>query len=293
MKRNLLWLFISSVLFSSCSSFFQLVNVSPSSRLEEISFTSGLPDPKYQFFYADTVSNDYLRKLRNDYQLEQLVSGCKADTGKILNVLNWTSQQWEHNGSNTPTKSDAVTILKEAQEGKQFRCVEYGIVANTALNSLGIRARILGLKTRDVEKVRRGAGHVVAEVYSKDLDKWIYIDPQFNIMPVLNGTPLNGVEFQQAIYRRDSGLKLINRQGEIGEPDAENYIKWVGKYLYYFDILFDQQNLNSEKYHSVNGKTKLMLVPAGSPEPDVFQRKYPINYCHYTHSLNDFYQKPE
>ncbi len=293
MKRNLLVLFISSVLLSSCSSFFQLVNVSPSSKMEEISFTTGSPDPKYRFFYADTVNNDYLRKLRNDYQLEQLVSGCKADTGKILDVLNWTSQQWEHNGSNTPTKSDALTILKEAQEGKQFRCVEYGIVANTALNSLGIRARTLGLKTRDVEKVRRGAGHVVAEVYSKDLGKWIYIDPQFNIMPVLNGTPLNGVEFQQAIYSRDAGLKLINKQGEIGKTDAENYIKWVGKYLYYFDILFDQQNLNSEKYQSVNGKTKLMLVPAGSTEPDVFQRKYPITYCHYTHSLNDFYQKPE
>ncbi len=131
------------------------------------------------------------------------------------------------------------------------------------------------------------------QVYSKDLDKWIYFDPQFNIMPVLNGIPLNGVEFQQAIYRRDSGLILINKQGEIGEPDAENYIKWVGKYLYYFDILFDQQNLNSEKYQSVNGKTKLMLVLAGSPEPDVFQRKYPINCCHYTHSLNDFYQIPD
>ncbi|MDD4190907.1 MAG: hypothetical protein PHI28_06235 [Mangrovibacterium sp.] len=48
----------------------------------------------------------------------------------------------------------------------------------------------------------RGAGHVVTEAYSKELDEWIFIDPQFNIIPVLNGCPLNGVEFQNEIFKR-------------------------------------------------------------------------------------------
>lgn len=194
--------------------------------------------------------------------------------------------------SNTPTKQDALTILKEAREGKQFRCVEYGIVATSALNSIGIPARTLGLKTRDVEKVMRGAGHVVSEVYSKELGKWIFIDPQFNIMPTLNGTPLNGVEFQKAIFDKNANLRLINKAGELSEKDSKSYIKWIGKYLFYFDVLFDQKTLNSSKFKSINGMTKITLVPVGHKEPRIFQRNSKINYSYYTNSLNDFYRKP-
>lgn len=155
---------LGCLLLSSCSSFYQLVNISPSDKLKEITFTSEAPDERYRFFYADTTGNVYLRELRSVYQLDKLVADEKGDIGKITGILEWTSRQWSHNGSNVPSKSDALTILKEAREGKQFRCVEYGIVATAALSSVGMKARTIGLKTRDVEKVRRGAGHVLTEV---------------------------------------------------------------------------------------------------------------------------------
>ena len=234
----------------------------------------------------------HLSELRKQYEIDVLVKEEKSELDKIKAVLDRTSKQWEHNGSNNPTKQDALTILKEAREGKQFRCVEYGIVATAALNSIGIPARTLGLKTRDVEKVMRGAGHVVTEVYSTELGKWIFIDPQFNILPVLNGKPLNGVEFQKEIFNKNTNLKLINKQGELSREDAEKYINWVGKYLYYFDVLFDQKTMNSGKFITINGMTKLTLVPVGRKEPRIFQRRYKIDYSYYTHSLNDFYRKP-
>lgn len=293
MKTKIPALIIISFLFSSCSSFYQLINVSPSARLKEISFTQTAPNPLFEFYYSDTLANDFLRELRNKYDIDLLVRDQKSDLDKIKTILDWTSNQWKHNGSNNPTKQDALTILKEAREGKQFRCVEYGIVATATLNSIGIRARTLGLKTRDVEKVMRGAGHVVSEVYSNELGKWIFIDPQFNIIPTLNGYPLNGVEFQKEIFNKNAGLKLINNQGELSDEMAESYIKWVGKYLFYFDVLFDQKTLDSDDFKRINGMTKLTLVPAGQKEPRIFQRRYKINYSYYTHSLNDFYRKPE
>lgn len=292
MKTKISLIIISSILLSSCSSFYQLINVSPSSTLKKISFSQELPNPLYQFYYADTLANDYLSELRTSYQIDLLIKEKKSDLEKIMAVLDWTSKQWDHNGSNNPSKQDALTILKEAREGKQFRCVEYGIVATAALNSIGIRARTLGLKTRDVEKVMRGAGHVVSEVYSTELEKWIFIDPQFNILPVANGKPLNGVEFQKAIFNKNTDLKIINLQGELSKEETENYINWVGKYLFYFDVLFDQKTLNSDKFTTINGMTKITLVPVGKKEPRIFQRRYKIDYSYYTHSLNDFYRKP-
>ncbi|HBG25250.1 MAG TPA: hypothetical protein DDX10_09415 [Rikenellaceae bacterium] len=292
MVKNSFVVLFSCVLLSSCSSFYQFVNVSPSSKLKEISYSKESPNNLYEFYYSDTLGNEYLRELKNEYNIEFLVNGEKSDIDKIKSILDWTSKQWEHNGSNNPTKQDALTILKEAQEGKRFRCVEYGIVATAALNSVGIPARTLGLKTRDVEKVMRGAGHVVSEVYSKELDKWIFIDPQFNIIPTLNGYPLNGVEFQKEIFNKNAELKLINKQGELTKEDSDNYIKWVGKYLFYFDVLFDQKTLNSSKIKTINGMTKITLVPVGYKEPRIFQRRYKIDYSYYTNSLNDFYRKP-
>ena len=275
------------------TTFYQLLKISPSSRLLDISYTTDAPDSLYQFQYADTIGNEYLKELRTSYNLEQLTAGDTDEFAKIKTILDWTSKQWEHNGNNTPSKHDALTILAEARQGKQFRCVEYGIVATAAHNSIGIPARTLGLKTRDVEKVMRGAGHVVTEVYSNQFGKWIYIDPQFNIIPTLNGAPLTGVEFQKAIYTKDPGLTLINKQGEVGKEDSESYIKWIGKYLFYFDILFDQKTMNADKFSSINGMTKLTLVPAGHKEPLIFQRSSKINYSYYTNSLNDFYRTPE
>lgn len=293
MKTKIPAIIISSLLFCSCSSFYQLLNLSPSARLKEISFTQTPPNPLFEFYYSDTLANEFLGEIRNKYDINLLVRDQKSDLDKIKTILDWTSNQWKHNGSNNPTKQDALTILKEAREGKQFRCVEYGIVATATLNSIGIPARTLGLKTRDVEKVMRGAGHVVSEVYSNELGKWIFIDPQFNIIPTLNGHPLNGVEFQREIFNKNANLKLINKQGELSKEEAESYINWVGKYLFYFDVLFDQKTLDSDDFKRINGMTKLTLVPVGQKEPRIFQRHNKINYSYYTHSLNDFYRKPE
>jgi len=293
MKTKVPVLIFCSLLICSCSSFYQMLKFSPSSRLKDISYLQETPNLLFQFYYSDTLANDYLRELRTRYEIDVLVKEQTNDLDKIKSVLDWTSKQWTHNGANNPTKQDALTILKEAREGKQFRCVEYGIVATAALNSIGIPARTLGLKTRDVEKVMRGAGHVVSEVFSKELNKWIFIDPQFNIIPTLNGKPLNGVEFRKEIFNKNINLKLVNKQGDLSAEESENYIKWIGKYLFYFDVLFDQQTLNNSKFKSINGMTKLTLVPVGQKEPRIFQRHSKIDYSYYTHSLNDFYRKPE
>jgi hypothetical protein len=281
------------LMLSACKPFYQLINVSPSDRLKDISFSETAPNPVYQFYYSDTLGNVYLRELRQVYKLDSLSDRTKNEFEKIKAILDWASRQWEHNGFNNPSNPDALTILKEAHSGKKFRCVEYGIVASSALNSIGIPARVIGLKTRDVEKVRHGAGHVAAEVYSTELKKWIFIDPQFNVIPVLDDVPLNAIEFQNAIVNNKGKLKIINLQGEVSSERSSSYIDWIAKYLFYFDTLFDQKLGNEPNYLRINGMVKITLVPIGEKEPKVFQRSSKINYSYYSHSLNDFYREPK
>ena len=118
MAKKSLLILSGALLLSSCSTFFQIANISPSASLKELSHSNDTPNPLYEFFYSDTLENAYLREMRKTYNLEGLVSGPMNELDKIVNILDWASKQWEHNGSNTPTKQDALTILKEAQEGK-------------------------------------------------------------------------------------------------------------------------------------------------------------------------------
>lgn len=293
MKTKFLALLAFTFFLNSCAPFFRVINFTPSKKIGEINFTQDPPNQEYDFFYSDTTGHEYLRTLRQEYKLDSITEG-KIEFEQIKAILHWSHTQWEHNGNNTPTKNDALSILKEAHEGegKQFRCVEYGILAAACLNSIAIPSRVLALKSRDVEKIKFGAGHVVTETYSSEYNKWIFIDPQFDLIPMLDETPLNGVELQHAIIHNREKIELINQDGSVEQERSEWYINWIGKYLYHFDVGFDQREGTDIKYKKFNGNSKLMLVPVGVENPTVFQRKYDIKSCTYTNSVLDFYRKP-
>lgn len=243
------------------------------------------------FKYPDTLNNVFLRELRNEYKLFELTQNKSGDIDKVLSVLNWTHNQWRHNGSTEPSKSDALTILKEAKEGKMFRCVEYGIVLTSALQSLNFKARVVGLKTADVETKKYGAGHVLAEVWIPQFNKWVLIDGQFNVMPTLNNIPLNAVEFQQAIAA-NKAYKLIDVNGELSRMKTKVYTKFVFDYLYFIDARFDNRNDPVDQRVDYEGKSTLMLVPLGVKNPTIFQVKYSLENVFYTNSVSDFYHNP-
>lgn len=149
----------------------------------------------------------------------------------------------------------------------------------------------MNLKSRDEEKVKIAAGHVLTEAWSDKFNKWFLLDGQVNIVPVLDGIPLNAIEFQDAILNKRD-FQLINANGEVSSGVKKRYTKFVGPYLYYMNTRFDQREILSSEVFEVNGKSNLMLVPVGAKNPTVFQRKYDMNYLEYTNSISDFYRKP-
>ncbi|WP_207497156.1 transglutaminase-like domain-containing protein [Aridibaculum aurantiacum] len=257
-------------------------------QLTGIGFDNKATSEGYKFQYQTSANNKYLQTLREQYQLDKVVENKQTETEKALALLHWVHSQWKHDGDNEPKKSDALSILAEVKEGKNFRCVEYGIVGTAAMNAMGMPARVLALKTKDVETTEYGAGHVLMEVFLKEHNKWVLMDGQFDVMPVLNNVPLNAVEFQHAIENNYDELELRSGVG----TRKHNYVSWVYPYLYYFDIKFDNRQLVDEQPVNYNGKKGLMLVPTGAKQPTVFQKQYPITYCAYTNSLADFYAAP-
>jgi len=257
-------------------------------NFKSLNFDTSTENQNLEFLYEENSNNPYLDLFRTQYPMDSLIKNCVSDAEKILKVMNWAHNQWEHNGSNEPSRNEALTILKEAETGKNFRCVEYATVTATALNSLGLKSRVMGLKTKDAETRQYGAGHVLLEVYLNDLKKWVVIDSQWDAMPTLNNVPLNAVEFQKAISENYDKLKLMS----YSDLSKRDYVDWVYPYLFYFDIKFDNREGLEVKRHKIDGKNSLMLVPLGAKNLKVFQRKFKLDNCIYTNSLKDFYRKP-
>ena len=258
-----------------------------------LTYAADAPAEDYPFAYADATGDTYLRELRQRHHLDAVTASAKTDLARVLAVLRWTHGQWTHNGSNVPSAPDALTILAEVAEGKRYRCVEYGIVSSEALQSIGVPARVIGLKTADVATSKRSAGHVAAEAYLRDVGKWVFLDGQFGVVPTLDGVPLNAVEFGEALRERRDGVELLSAEGPVtGKPRAQ-YLRFVDAYLYYLDVRFDNRPVASrDKRRLVDGKSSLMLVPRGAERPAVFQRDSPMDYLAYTSAPTAFYAAP-
>lgn len=237
-------------------------------------------------FYFPGKEDAYSDLLRKQYPLDAVIAKDKSDTERVLSILNWTQHQWKHDGSNAPKGSDGISILNEVKAGGRFPCFAYAIVLRDQLIAYGFPARVLYLKTKDAEVRKDSPGHVATEVYLKDLKKWVFLDGQFNVMPMLNGKPLNAVEFQQALSNNYDKVILGSRD----KVSKRNYTEFVYDYLYYFDTAVDNRIAPAGGLAKVDGKSSVMLVPAGAPDlKKISFWNSDVNYCLYTRSLGDFY----
>lgn len=274
--------FYSLILFLFCSSY--------SYAIYPLIFEKNRKKNCPKILYNSLNPQDiYFRSLRSEFKLEELIAQCKTELEKVLKITDWVHHLWQHNGDNTPSEPDALSILREViTEKKQFRCVEYSIVIAGCLNALGIKSRVLRLRTCDVETRPYGAGHVVVEAYLKSLGKWIMIDGQENCIPASCGKPLNAVEFQAALAKRRRSLQLLSCDKSVATRKAlQEYRNFIEQYLYYFQTSLEQKPAYNRDQKSV------MLGPIGAKKPEVFQIHTPfLNMC-FTHSVNCFYKKPE
>lgn len=226
-------------------------------------------------------SDTYLQELRMEFRYDMLLKGIDCEIEKVLILTNWVSNLWKHSMRNSPTNDDPISILREVKEGKRFRCVEYSKVLSACLNSIGIPSRTVGLLKKNCEYQIMGDSHVVVEAYIKRENKWVFIDPQWNVIPFLNQRPLNSIEFQSALTL-DENIDLRSKSNK----DKKRYKRWIYRYLYYMYTNVDNRAIKEKS-------TRIMLVPVGANYPKVFARKYVFEDIIYTHSALTYYKAPQ
>ena len=215
------------------------------------------------------TNSETLRTLRETYKLDAIVAGAADDLDRIRRMCRWVHGRTSHQGWDGDLPSDALGLLQVAEKGGQWRCVEYGIVLAGCLNAVGIPARYVGGQARDVETIAVGAGHVFAEAWIADRQRWMFVDAQMDIVGLdSDGTPMNSVEFRNSLSRPTPPVPY-----PLGLAFCMNY----------FVTGFEADD---------GTRTSIMLGPIGSKMPTKFQRVPNPAPDRFTHRLADMYAPP-
>jgi hypothetical protein len=182
-------------------------------------------------------SNKY-EDLRN-YILDDLTINTTDETKIFFTLMQYVSKQWPHDGWNAaPDDMTSLQIIKNAKNGERYRCVEYGKVLNDILISFGYVARTVGVKNVDAAYGGAGMGHVATEVWSNKLNKWIFLDPQFNIYAKFRGELLNIYDiYELSNMNQFKNIEFTHIDSETGNTTIDKkYGKFLENYLGYIDI---------------------------------------------------------
>ncbi len=118
------------------------------------------PAPVFPLRFDDLQAPE-IAQLRSEFHIEAAVSGAGNDYERLIRLAQWTSRQWEHDPSHMASKSDPITILREAKAGGRFICQNYAMVLAGAARSCGFYARHLAILPADVET--RSEAHSVVD----------------------------------------------------------------------------------------------------------------------------------
>lgn len=235
----------------------------------------------------DSINTEAAATLRN-YVENNGLSQKKEDINMILSSLQWVSSRWTHDGHNPAGDLTALDILKNASQGMRYRCVEYGKVLAEVLKSFGFVSRQVYLRAIDAAYGPPGSGHVATEVWCDDLQKWIFIDPQFCIFFMHKGTYLNYYEiyklkaqgkFSEVEFHLSKGYTGFTA---LGISTAAEHISQYREFLFrYFGSIGFPTELSGRKI------TIMLLLE--TKDPHLSFQGLPTSNLLFTTKQGDFY----
>ncbi|WEK18267.1 MAG: transglutaminase domain-containing protein [Candidatus Pedobacter colombiensis] len=249
----------------------------------------GLPTFSYQ-----EASAPELVAFKNQFNLDS-ISGNGDEISKFKNLLYWAHNVVRHDGSSDNPKSrnaiDLIAVCKKENRG--VNCRMMATILKDAYQAMGFKSRMVTCMPKDTADFDC---HVINVVWSRSLNKWLWMDPTFNAYVSDNKGNLLSIEEVRA--RLINGSPLVLNDGanwnNQEKKTKENYLDYyMSKNLYWlkcavkstWDLetrkgekqFIEYVNLYPGKYSTIQQQTKKI---SGD------------NISYATNNPNYFWQKP-
>lgn len=187
-------------------------------------FNDNRPIPKFSY---QSKNDTNLIGLRTGFKLDS-VAGEGNEVSKILNLLHWVHNLIPHDGNHeNPTVKNALSMIAECKkDNRGLNCRGLATVLNECYLSIGIPSRFITCMPKD--SVFDDC-HVINMVFSKELKKWLWIDPT-NDAYVLN-------EKGDLLSIEEVRDRIIHNKPVILNPEANwnhKISKTKEEYLYHY-----------------------------------------------------------
>nr|WP_315420002.1 transglutaminase-like domain-containing protein [uncultured Pedobacter sp.] len=245
-------------------------------------------------FTYQSMENPNLMRIRTDLRLDS-VAGKGNELSKIFNLMHWVHNLIRHDGnSNNPTLKNAIELIKVCREqNRGVNCRMLATVLNECYLAMGITSRYITCMPKETNF---DDCHVINMVYSKDLKKWIWIDPTFDSyvmdekgnllgiqevrerlvkgMPLVlnadanwNRTALQSKEYYLQTYMAKNLYRL--ETPVMSQYDTETWTS--GKEVAYVELLpLDGIVQGPQKIETTNQKTGVRFIRYKTNNPELF-----------------------
>lgn len=135
-----------------------------------------------------------LAELAARERLPDVVAPGRTEFERMIRLKNWVGEQWPAGTPNPYPPWNALIILDWIRAGKTGGfCAQFAQVFLQSLAALGMTARYIEIGNTENPYV-----HYLTEVWSNDFDKWVVMDPDFNLHFERDGIPLSALEVHDA-----------------------------------------------------------------------------------------------
>ncbi len=212
------------------------------------------------FTYAPAADSSLVR-IREYFNLDS-IAGNGDEVSRIKNIMYWLHDEIRHDGSsaipNVPRT--AIDLYKACKaENRELNCRGLAIVLSELYLAMGYPARFITCqsKAHDTDP----DCHVICVVWSKELDKWVWMDPTFAAyVSDDNGQLLSIAEVRERL--RDGRPLVLNEDANWNhqtKQTKEEYLdNYMAKNLYYLSCYMDL-GVNTEN----GARESVSLQPSG------------------------------
>lgn len=267
---------------------------------QNLTYRKELQDiPRYEYQSNQALE---LINLLNKYNLD-FVAGKGNEISRIINLMSWVHHIVRHDGNSlNPSDRHADAIIELCKkENRGVNCRLMATILNEVYLATGFHSHFVTCLPKNKKDPDC---HVINLVFSKDLNKWIWMDPTFETWVKDDTDNFLGIE--EVRERLIKGLPVnaspsINWNGKLN--DGNEYLHtYMAKNLFQLQIpliscaAFESRNLNDSqplilKNVQKRNRTYIQLIPVEFRPNDIELGKLSKG-VYYTNDSKQFWKTP-
>lgn len=240
------------------------------------------PDKLDYSFSYELKNKEILKDFIAQYNLDDVTAN-KEDTELMISLLDWICLHCNHSSSGYPNNGDVTpsSLMAYYEETGGLNCRSLSLLLAQLLRAYGIPARII---TCIPSTPLFQDCHVIVEAYSSRLNKWVMLDPTYNLI-LQNEADIyiNVLELRTAILNNTPLTANINAAYNEGSFYLNDYLKYMAKNT----ALFIAPSHNAYGEDSRQNTPDILLVPSK------FQEITPNDKLIITHDAEHFFASPQ